>query len=410
MNKLFQRSINFNCANLIFLIAILIYSFALLFWSLIPLASGFRQCCSDIGVLNNPFYFYPYISFGISEIVRVFGGLWGSILVGRFLLPLFTFALLVAIFRRQLSVLWSIALSLLAVSVIEDYPFRAFILQIISGQWGSAGSGNLPELLYFPIPSFSTPYFLALFFVCTKEWSAPAPLVKISIFTVLFSLIIYINPIDLIFAFAFWVIYLPIRWLRRGMKWRTLAVSLFFQVFLAIIVITPALILGGINLTLPHTFNIDWYYILIYLCLPILLLVILYFVQRIDPYELFFKFRHVYAIMFAEIIFYIAAIFEILPINQDIFKMRILQFFAHTYYYMPVIYFASRVAYINSHGIESGTIARSIRIILRSIFQTYSSFYLIVVITLLFAYNFSSGVSYFEKLHHDSIIINHQIK
>ena len=367
-------------------------------WGVIPLLLGYKDCYYKVGALQHEFYFFPYLSNWISKAINSALGIDGLVVIGQALLPAAIFALLISIYRRHLSLLWAVSLALLAVSIIVDYPFRQYLLQIISGEWFDLGSDHLPEILYFPVPSFSTLYFLGIYYLATRGTGAAMRIQSLSLLTILFSTIIYINAIDIVFALPFWFIYFPFKLFRKKLPLKKVGLKLITQVLLAGIIITPALLLGNINIENNISPSPGYYYISMYLLTPLILMGILFLVQRIDPYDVLYRFRHIYILMLAEALVLLVALTGIIPLNLQISQNRLAQFFAHTYYYLPVVYYASQLTLSPAFGIESSKFSKSLRSVLHVFFVRYSALYLSPLIVLLCIYNLSSGIRYLEKI------------
>ena len=212
---------------------------------------------------------------------------------------------------------------------------------------------------------------------------------------------IYINAIDGLFALAFWGIFFPVKWLRQKWSLPKWGASCLVQGAVIGLVLAPALVLGHVDASLnASVVPLGTYYLLAYLGMPLFLITILFVVQRIDPYELFYNFRHVYIIMLTEIVLVTVSSLGIFPLDLHITQNRIVQFFAHIYYYLPVIYFASRPVISHAFGFESRWIARCLRHGLHAFFARLSHVYLPVAIVLLLIYNASSGIRNFETNQH----------
>jgi hypothetical protein len=397
--KMLLTNSRFNRTTLL-TASLLAYACALFLW-IEPIWRGTSGQCIFAEKYSHPFYFQPYISNLLASFIgQAYGGC-GEVLLGRFLLPLASFALLIGIFKRHLSLLWSIALALLALSAIAEYPFRDFLIQFIKGDFSNLGNANLPEILKFPIPSFSTLWFLLFFYLATDKPLLQLNNTKTTALTIMFSLMVYVNAIDAIFALVFWFVYFPVRWWRRDQSITVISFKFATQLILGILIIAPALIKGRVDGSLSASASVGLYYIFAYFVVPILLIFLLFLVQRIDPKELFFNFRHIYLLIFAEIMVFSLSYIGVLPLNLEIVEHRIVQFFSHVYYYVPIIHFASRPSKIPAFGTERTIIAKSLRTIMNFIFSRCSSIYLPIAIILLFAYNFSSGFHYMAHFNNN---------
>jgi len=383
--------------NLILSMLCSFYALLAFFWGGGALFFGSKSCCEITSLARHPFYFFPYISQFIFKTVDYFLGPYAGFFFGQVFLPTAVFALLVKIFRRNLSLTWAIGLSLLSISVIAEYPFNQFLVQILSGKWAMLGSDRLPELLYFPIPSFSTCYFLVIFYLATCNVNIFLDLTRLSSLTILFSLIAYINAIDVVFALPFWFIYFPLKLYRRNSSLIITGQQVFLQLILTSLIIAPAFLLADFGISRELSSTVSIYYISMYLCVPLILVGILFFVQRIDPYDLLYRFRHVYILMLTEVFVLLVVLTGIVPVNLQIFQNRLAQFFMHTYYYLPVIYYASQVKFAPVFGLEGLRISRALRAALHCFFGRYSAFYLLPLMALLCIYNLTSCIKHFEK-------------
>lgn len=345
---------------------------------------------------RHSFYYKPYLSLYLADQIHQLFGVRGIAVIGQILLPASVFGLLVVIFLRYVALLWAVGLALLAVSSIDGYPFREFLLQIIGGDsWRLLGSSNLPELLHFPIPSFSTFYFLGVFFFATRLPYVQLGEFKKFLITIFVSLTIYVDAIDAPFALAFWGLLMLLRAFSEKESAQVIIIKLLCQALIVAIVLFPALYFGGVNFGTPSPFSlIGYYYLSAYFIIPISLIVILYFIQRIDPYELLRKFYVVYALMATEFFIVLLSLFGVVSIDLTITQNRIVQFFTHSFYYIPVIYYSSRTYMRSKLGLEGSSIGNWLRFSLHMLFGILSNIYLSLIVFFLFLYNFSSSIHY----------------
>ena len=340
--------------------------------------------------LQHPYYYPPLFSVWLAEQLTWLFGPAGSAFLGVVVFPVASFVLLFGIFNRHIDSGWALVLSLLALSAFDHYPFRQFLAELISLQLNFKGESMLPIISGFPVPSFSMLYFLAVFRLATSSWLANPQLSRTSVITVLFSSLAYINAIDLIFAVAFWASYIPMRWIRRRWNLVKICVSVSGQAALGGVIIAPALLIGHIDPNLPAPGGVDVYSVAIYIVAPLFLTVGLVLIRRVDPAELLFSFRHVYVLMFAEVFIWIIATSSVVPLNLEIFSNRAPQFFVHVYYYMPVIYLASKGSTPYGFGVESHWISVRIATIARSVFTDWRRYLTAGLLILLLAYNLTA--------------------
>jgi hypothetical protein len=98
--------------------------------------------------------------------------------------------------------------------------------------------------------------------------------------------------------------------------------------------------------------------------------------------------------MGVELAFVCASSAGIIPIDLHIFRNRIVQFFAHMYYWLPVIHFASREIFPLSPplAVEGKWVGRKRRCrkALHAFFVGYSRYFLVFFLALMCFYNFLS--------------------
>jgi hypothetical protein len=367
-------------------------------WGFLPLLLEVGVCCKKVGVLSNPFYFYPYLSVTFAEVLVEKSGIYFATFIGQMLLPTFIFYMLVCIFRRHVSLLWSVTLSLISISSVSGYPLRHFIYEIMSDNWGLLGNNGFLEILNFPIPSFSTAYFLIIYFFSTKDNVSVKSNYHISLFTILFTSVVYINAIDIIFSLAFWFVYFPLKLYRKKYQLYQIFSTVLLQSILTILILYPAILTSNFSLIQYAELDIQYRYISVYFIIPLTLIVVLYFVQRIDPYDVFFRFRHVYLMMFIESVLIIFISFGIINVDNSIIQNRLTQFFLHAYYYLPAIYYASLSPIETTFGTEGLILSIKSRKLIKLILVDHSKYYLIPLIFLILTYLFISGYRYFIHL------------
>jgi hypothetical protein len=373
--------------RIVFAVFLLLWSGCLLYWTWRCLSGGINA--DELFSPKHPFYFQPVASRLFATLILEFSGRQGAIIAACFLLPLASFFLLTLIFKRHVSIWWAGTLALLAVSSIDGYPFRDFLLQSLVGARGNAEPSLLPALFYFPVPSFSTLYFLLFFYTAVRPYLGIS---TISLLSAASALMIYINALDAPFILAVWCGYFPLKLLRQKYPPRKLAALCLLQAAVISIILMPAIINADFSVVPAAASDVELYYYTVYLAVPILLILLLYLLYHFDPYELLFRFRHVYFIMSVEIFLLCISSTGIIPLDMHIMKNRIVQFFAHTYYYIPIIYFASKN---NTYTLPTENYAVNIlQKMLHAFFYTYSIYFLSIVSVLLCIYNISAAYAY----------------
>lgn len=334
-------------------------------------------------------------------IYNLIHNLWGAqglIFTYEIIFPSLCFFALTKIFYRYLNKLWSVALAMVGLIVFVNYPFREFLIQLISGKpFSTLGTSDLPTI--FGTQSLSFFVFLTLFYFSINHFKFPSR--RLSVITCLWALYSKISFLDALFGLTFWFTYFPIRLIRQkhiksfsdGLK------EILFQLFLAGII----LVLGfghSINLVHIHNnLNIGLFYYVAYFILPILLLVLAYFVQRVDYYEIFFKFWHVYTLMAIELLVVIICNFFSFGINFNPLTGHTPLFFLHFYYYIPALYYLTRPYTEFNSGVEGSKFMGSVRKLTSLIFYKLSAIYLSVIILLLFIFAGLSANKNFKTIH-----------
>ena len=81
---------------------------------------------SNFDMSVQAFLFYPYLTLWLYGLMAWLIGIKGIVVLSTVVFPVFSFYLLYRIFLRQLSELWSIAISLTCILAFSDWPFRSF--------------------------------------------------------------------------------------------------------------------------------------------------------------------------------------------------------------------------------------------------------------------------------------------
>ena len=131
--------------------------------------------------------------------------------------------------------------------------------------------------------------------------------------------------------------------------------------------------------------SMSFYNIFFYFILPPLLMIICILILKIDLYEFYQRFLHIYFLMFIEIFLVIASI-NGLGIELKMLETRITLFLLHFLYYIPIIYYLSKdeIFYINSINKSSHT--GRVVIFFYYIFNKSKHIYLLTFILLMFMY------------------------
>lgn len=351
--------------------------------------------CDFISTSKNTFYFEPFASIWFQNFVlQNFNSVLTNLLC-IIVVPFSIFLLLVNIYSRYISTAWASFLALLSLSVYENLSFHSYLGDIFNSHSGDRPV-SIPLIFEFPLPGFSTLYFLVAYFFLTTYKKIRLPL--ITLFSLVVATDFYINAIDALFLVTFWFIYFPYKIYREKLYSlaRVVLISVL-QLLLIFACIFPGLSAGKINPELSPVNTLPLYNILLYLLLPVALMGALYFIQRIDLYEIVFKFRHIYAFLMVEVLVILLTTTRLLPIDLHVLRSRILQFFIHLFYFVPVIYYVSRPVYNYTRGSEAGSFAAALR---KNLYLLYSRGENIIAITLtllLVIYNLFPILAFFNK-------------
>ena len=344
-----------------------------------------KDCCDDINNLGNfehPFYFKPFITEYLVFFLNEFLSTKSFLIISLYFIPIIIHVFLFKIFSRYLPSIWSISLCFVSLISYQNINFRDFLIGF------DLQSINLDMKLLaiqkFPLPSISVLFFLIIFYysIDLKKLS----LKRISFFTFLWSSYFYINALDAIFGIVFWYTYFLIRTLLIEKQIKQIR-NFLIQIFISFIILLPAFVysntsnIGNAGLIEFKIFE----YQLIYMLLPLFLIIITYYLYKIDLRELLFKFLPVYLLMFIEFSLIYLSYFFNFGVNIDILKNRIPLFFLHFYYYLPIIYFIS-----NSYASHENRFFKDFRsklgYILSQLFNKISKFVLPIIWVFLFVF------------------------
>ena len=115
--------------------------------------------------------------------------------------------------------------------------------------------------------------------------------------------------------------------------------------------------------------------------------VLLYLIKRIDLKEVWFKFKIIYAFIFAEIFLNLLVYLKILNIDLVIANRQVLQFPIHMMYYLPLIYFLKRTPFQYNYGIESQKLSLKLSQVTFFLFEKSKNFIFYSLVILIFYFN-----------------------
>ncbi len=338
--------------------------------------------------------FYPYLVLWTQGALIGLLGHVGADTVGRLLFPSAAFALILAIHMRYVTKRWAVAMTAVSLMGFAALPLRAFLAGLLDQ--ASLNWPTEPDILSFPVPSVTLVFFLAAFYLTVRP-SPRLDMRRVSVLTVLWALQSQVHVINAAIGLPFWFVVLSIR-LWRHNKERidgALAVALACQLLIAILVSAPAiagyvgagddaggLAFLGLASEVPGDHYSSYSY-LAYFLVPLGLLGLLYRVDRIDGYELLFKFSPAFLLMAIELFWLLLQKVFHVGIPSDLMFSRIGMPFLHIYYFTPVVYYMCRPARFYPSGIEGSAWAEKARFGFAWIVRDASLAYLPLLLVLL---------------------------
>lgn len=266
-----------------------------------------------------------------------------------------SFWLLVAIYKKYISLSWSILLSFLGVTFFNKFSSLQYWWQNLLSFKGLIDNASmLPlEITRTPVPSLTFSFFLLCFYLSIKTYKIS---VRRYIFlTVLWSLNLYIYLHNFIAGIIFWYCYICFinRINNERVKWKELVRTYLIVLVITLLISLPIIIkyiflitpfdieisksLGVMNRNSGIIFN-QWGWFISYV-LPVLLVILVVLLYCADYYELFYRFTPLFIMMVVE--FLVINIHMILGgfVQPDLFLIRIGNFFLRFLYFVPFIYF-----------------------------------------------------------------------
>ncbi|NQY41819.1 MAG: hypothetical protein HRT87_00495 [Legionellales bacterium] len=355
---------------------------------------GSQSCCQNYGVLQHGFFFKPILSIAAVDFIRNTFGIIGLVLIGQVIFPSIIFYMLVIIFSRYLKKIWAITIGLVSVFSFPDCSYRDFLINLIKTAELSKVSEMLPGIANFPIPALSILIFLLAFYISIKQVKLSDR--RVSLLTLLWSLQIYVNAIDGLFGICFWFTYFVVRLYRKNNEILNSFKSIFVQIAIFLTTCVPALSFTDFSLgpvSTGENFDIITYFTL-YIFIPIIVTSILFVFHKIDPYELLHKFSPLYLLMVLEIVLVIAAYYFSVGVDLEILTNRIPLFFLHFYYYIPVIFYASRQYYSFEIDKDGGTFKNVVRKMIFITFNPLCYIYLPLIMIFIILFALASSMNF----------------
>jgi len=361
------------------------------------------------GQVETDLKFYPYLSLWISGLLVYMFGVSSAVLIGGAFFSIASYIFMVLIYKNYLPWRWSISLSALGVLSFSLAPFRDFLAGLVIGKgWLELGTSQSPDILNFPFPSIALSLFLFVFFLSIKKTHMSRR--RITLLSILWAAQSQVHIVSAIIGIPFWLGFLALTFWRSNRNHWSLdqTKQLLAQVAIVAIVCIPMLTsvwlqlssIEGLSPLVGEVRDINWMFIVGYFVAPLLTLKLAYWVFRIDPYELIFKFLPVWIMMFVELALMLMWWVFGIGIPSELLINRLGMFFLHIFYFTPSIYCMHRSTLSYHHGTESLAVSRKLRSILSWIFKNASSVYLPLFVILLTIFALSSSeksFQYFQK-------------
>ena len=299
------------------------------------------------------FYFKPYISLYLNNYLKYF---LGTSILGFICIVIIPFLVLILefkILKKFINFKTSFLIAMISLSVYNNINLRDFVVDLFNNQDHLTFSKNNYLLIFrFPFPSLSICYFLVMMNKILDF--SYFDLKKGVLITILCSIYFYVNAIDSLFILLFWFIYLFIDLINENNK-----KEIFLQLVISFVIVLPGIYFSEISSYHDYS-KIDFYNVTVYNISPILISIIFFLIKRIDIYEVWFKFKLIYFLLFTEIIINVLIYFKIINLNVSVLNQQVLQFPIHMMYYLPIIYYALKRPYDYKFGLESKPLSKFI--------------------------------------------------
>jgi len=372
-----------------------------------------------LGQADSDFRFFPYLSLWFSGLLVSVFGIGGTYMIGSSILPTLSYIFMVLIYRCFLNWRWSISLSALGILGFIYDPFREFLMGILLGEgWSTLGTNSLPGITGFPFPAISLLAFLIVFYLSIQRRYMSKR--RAIILSIAWGLQSQIHIINLIFGVPFWVLFLGLKiWRSSKNNWSyNNTKQIFFHMAIVVIFCIPMIIsiwlqfnsdLGVNYLAGPSkdANSFDWFFILAYCVVPLLLLRLAYGVFRVDPYEILIKFLPVWVAMLVELVLSLLWHFFGIGLPSELLQSRLGLYFLHIFYFTPAIYCMHRSIGNYSIGPESLLLSHKIRSFCIWLFKDASLIFLPFFLILLSVFFLVSSEKSYQKFQ-DVGFLNNQ--
>ena len=330
------------------------------------------------------FYFEPYISVHLLEIFKSSNFLSLLSFFNIVIIPYFILCLLYKVYLNFVESRYAFLLSLISISIFTEQNFRDFLVHILEfNVIENYSLINFPLIFRFPFPSISILVFLLLFqsIINNKTQSH----FKNLLITLSVSTFFYINALDALFIIVLWFFVLTTKFIKTKDMSRFL--ETIAHLIVTIIILVPGFIYNSLGQEVENLISNNYYYnLFLYNFLPLFLSFLFFKIKRIDPFEVWFKFKFVYLFLIIEVIINFIVYNQLFIIDLNILNKQVLQFVIHLLYYTPIIYYISRRSSNYRFGSESSELSIGISNLFFKIFMKTkkSVFYILIVLLLIF--------------------------
>ena len=327
------------------------------------------------------FYFEPHISIYILEKIHETPLLNIMSIITVIIVPYTILVLLFNVYSKFVEPNYAFLFSLLSASVSNEKNFREFLYLLSQNNLlENITSTDFPLIFKFPFPSLSSLVFLFLVIKILnlkktetkKEWSL----------SILVAISFYINALDSFFLFVMWFFTLFIRQPINKKRVK----RIFTLLALTFLVILPGALSNTLSQNYQTTTEHNYYNLFLYNLLPIVLTIIFFRIKRIDPKEIWYKFKYVYMFLATELFLNLLVYAKIFIIDLSVLNKQAPQFVIHLLYYTPIVYYLSRRPMKYRFGTESSFFSIQAASILYGLFSRLRKalFYVLVVLLLIF--------------------------
>lgn len=354
----------------------LLYLVLLIVWYFVILSYNRTK---DFFILSpDSFYFEPFISTSLLEVINNSQAINVIAVINIIIIPYVTLILLFKVYSRFVEPNYAFLFSLLSLSVSNEKNFRDFLSSInelnIAEEFIYT---NAPLIFKFPFPSLSILIFLILLYTIINIKKSGEK--NYWVLTILSSSFFYINALDALFILVLWFFILRER---NDLRY------LIFHSIITLIILLPGLLSNAVLQNYEETTPYNYYNLVLYNFMPLFLSILFFKIKRIDPYEVWFKFKYVYLFLIIEIVINILVYTKIFIVDLNVLNKQVLQFVIHLLYYTPIIYYLSRQSGNYSFGSESSKISMNTSNLFFYAFTYLKKPFFYLLIILLLAFNF----------------------